>query len=71
MDIILLREPLHERPLESRQVGHGKLEDIRCLSSGEEECDFGVFVLLRCALLHRTLCAGIFGLSRTHIKKCY
>lgn len=65
MDVVLLGEPLAEWSLKCAQVGNSKLEDLRTLLTGQEERCLGVLVLLRLALRHGALCAGILGFSRT------
>jgi hypothetical protein len=61
MDVVLLGETLAEGSLECAEVGDGEFEDLRRLLAGHEEGGLGVLVLLRLALCHGALCAGILG----------
>ena len=63
MDVVLLHEGLDEGFLEHAQVGGAKLEDLRDFVAGDEEGRLGVLVLLRLALRHCALCAGILGFA--------
>jgi hypothetical protein len=63
VDVVLLGEPLAEGSLQCAQVGNGKLEDLRGPLAGDEEGRLRVLVLLRLALRHCALCAGILGFS--------
>jgi hypothetical protein len=63
VDVVLLGEALAEGSLECAEVGDGELEDLRCLLAGHEEGGLGVLVLLRLALRHCALCAGILRFS--------
>jgi hypothetical protein len=63
VDVVLLGEPLAERSLQCAEVGNGELKDLRSPLTGDEERRLGVLILLRLALRHRALCAGILGFS--------
>jgi hypothetical protein len=65
VDIVLLGEALDKGSLDSAEVGDGKLEDLRGLLARNEERGLGVLVLLRLALCHCALCAGILGLAKS------
>jgi hypothetical protein len=70
MDVILLGESLAEGSLECAEVGDGKLQDLRCLLARDEEGCLWVLVLLRLALGHCALRAGIFGFSGGEVSTC-
>lgn len=63
MDVVLLGEALDKRALEGAQVGDGQLEDLRRPLARHEERRLGVLRLLRLALGHGALGAGILGFS--------
>jgi hypothetical protein len=67
VDVVLLGESLAERSLQCAEVGDGKLEALRRPLAGHEERRLRVLVLLRLALRHCALCAGILGFSVSHI----
>lgn len=63
MDVVLLGEPFAKRSLERTQIGDGELQNLGRPLPGYEECGLWVLVLLRLALRHCALCAGILGFS--------
>jgi hypothetical protein len=63
VDVVLLHEAFDKRLLEHAQVGRAELEELRRLLAGDEERGLWVLVLERLALVHRPLCASIFGFS--------
>lgn len=63
MNVILLGESLAEGSLQRGKVGDGELEDLRSSLAGDEESRLRVLSLLRLALRHCALCAGILGLA--------
>jgi hypothetical protein len=63
MNVILLGEPLAEWSLQCAEIGDSELEDLRRLLAGYEERRLWVLVLLRLALRHCALCAGILRFS--------
>jgi hypothetical protein len=69
VDVVLLGEALAEGSLEGAEVGDGELEDLRRLLAGHEERRLWVLVLLRLALCHGALCAGILGFSGIDVSK--
>jgi hypothetical protein len=67
MDVVLFHEALHKWLLDHPQIGCHELEYLRRPVAGYEERCLGVFVRLRCALVHCPFGAGIFGFSRASI----
>jgi hypothetical protein len=71
VNVVLLGKSLAERSLQCAEIGDGKLEDLRRLLAGHEERRLRVLVLLRLALRHCALCAGILGFSVSHISTLF
>jgi len=64
VDVVLLGETLDKGSLDGADIGDGELEDLRSLLARDEERGLGVLVLLRLALCHCALGAGILGFAR-------
>ena len=67
MDVVLLGEALAEGSLECAEVCDGELEDLRRPLACHEEGRLGVLILLRLALCHCALGAGILGFAGSDV----